>query len=173
MPQSLGQVLASGGSASGLNLVFMQIAAMAAIFFMGALSIVKGYTVYRSRRWGGGVMEDSPSLEEIEQREKTEKLSFLVDELKRENERLADQNLDLHNQMCVLDTQKQAEGLLAKSNQELEKELEELRIEKEEIAKKEISPVKNSVKTKKQGTAKKNVKKEVNRKPRRVSRKGQ
>ena len=165
MAPSLSQVVASGGTAASLNLYYLlalMMAAGAAVF-----SVVKGLEVYRRGRLLSVVVDDTPSLMEIENRKKMEKLSFMVDELKREKELLSCQNVQLQGQASTTSVQKQMEEILRKSNEALAKQCQRLKSEKEELVLRSAKPL---IKTKTTKKAKVN-KKEVARKPRRVSKK--
>lgn len=102
MSLSLSQVLAQGGHPSSFNL--MPMVAALAVVCVAVLSAAKGYEIYRRRRWVPTMVEEMPDLSEIEYKEKLEKLSFMVDELKREKKLLMDQNLDLQNQLRILES---------------------------------------------------------------------
>lgn len=124
MTPTLTQVLSQGGAASQFNLTFL--AAGLAVFFVAAISIVKGRE-FLSR--------EAPCLAEIEAKEKLEKLSFLVDGLKAEKAKLAEQNTGLQNQLGglndALKNEKQTSEIMEKSNFVLLKECNKLKSEKE------------------------------------------
>jgi len=161
MSPTLSQVLSSGGHPSSFNLVYFATAlagVCAAVF-----SAAKGYELFR-RRWTSPVVEEVPDLSKVRNNEKLKEFSFLANELKHENKQLADRNLDLQKQLGSLDTQKQVENILRKSNVVLARECEKLKSEKEELMLKMTEPL---LKVKRQPKA---IKKGA-RKPKRVSRK--
>ena len=124
------------------------------------LSAARGDTVYRKKR-------EAPDLVGGENKAELEKLSFLIVELNHEKDGLAKQNHDLQNQVRSLENRKQIEDVLRKSNIALANECERLKSEKEELTLKLNKPlVKIKAKTTKIAV------KEVNRKPKRVSKKG-
>lgn len=159
MTPTMSQVLTSGGTPA--YAIFMRYAAALAVIFVAVFSAAKGYALYRRRRFFPAVMEAGPDLNEIENRDKIEKFNFMVDELKRENEKMVLQNNELHNQMLNArrdhENRKQVEDILRKSNVALARECEKLKAEKEELTLKVNAPL---IKTK--------IKR---RKPKRVSRK--
>jgi hypothetical protein len=143
MTPTLNQVLASGGTSAYTG--FLHFAAALAVVLVAVFSAAKGYTVYRRRRFLPAVMEPGLDLNEIENREKIEKFNFMMDELKRENEKMVLQNNELHNQMLNArrdyESRKQVEDILRKSNVALARECEKLRAEKEELTLKVSAPL--------------------------------
>jgi len=168
MAPTLSQVVAAGASTSAFN--YFYLFALAAAAGAAVFSAVKGLELYRRGRLMSAVVESAPSLAEMENQKKIEKLNFLLDEIKNEKERLANQNLQLQDKLSGSAIQKQMEEVLRKSNQALAKECERLKTEREELVLKANKPLLKtspSVKPK----AKTIVKKEVARKPKRVSKK--
>jgi len=185
MSPTLSQVLAQGGQASTFG--FFHLAAALAAVCIAAFSAVKGYEIYRRNRWLSTVVEDAPPLAERENKEEREKLNFLLDEMKREKERLAHQNVSLQGQLHGLEAQKQIEEVMRKSNVMLAKECEKLKAEKDVLTLKSVQSlieiqVQPEIKESKPQTKKikfttktnsrtKAAKKGGVRKPKRVSRK--
>ena len=161
MSPTLSQVLASGGRPLSFNVMYFATALIA--FCAAVFSVTKGYELFR-RRGTPIVVEKAPNLSEVGNNEKLEKFSFLVNELKHENNQLADRNLDMQNQLRGWETQKQVENVLRRSNVILAKECEKLKTEKEAWMLKMAEPL---LKAKRQSK----VIKKGARKPKRVSRK--
>lgn len=162
MPPTLSQVLASGGNNSFSSLANVAIGFLA--ICAGVLTLVKGFELYRRRSLPTVVTAGEPSPLEVQNNERIEKLSFMVNELTREKELLIKQNSELKEQLSKLDEQKRFIDALQKSNQSLVKECERLRKEKEALILQNSPPL---IKVKKQRTIT-----GVKRKPKRVSPKG-
>ena len=166
MNPSLTEVLKSGQAAVPHN--YMLFVAAIAAFLVAALA-ARGYTLFRRSRWISPVMDAAPSLADIElrkNREKIEKLSFLVDELKCEKEQLLVQNDELQNRLNSMEDLKQSYEIMYKGNLALARECEKLKAEKEELTLRA-----NQLLVREKSTVKR-IKKGVTRKPIRVSRKG-
>ncbi|OGC35419.1 hypothetical protein A2311_06105 [candidate division WOR-1 bacterium RIFOXYB2_FULL_48_7] len=169
MNPSLAQVLESG-TGSPLPPTLYLIAALATIFFA---AVAANTYIRRKNRWMENIVEDCQNntsvMENLEKQaatEKLEKLEFIVAEMKREKECLLDQNGELSNQLRCTNELKQAYDLLYRSNIALNKECERLKMEKEELTLKASS---RSLIRAKHVAIIKRAKKEVVRKPKRVS----
>lgn len=163
MAPTISDVLASGGATSTFNYAY--IAAFVVAAGAAVLSLAKGLDVYRKGRIISAVVEDEPSLMEIEQKKKIEKLEFLVNTLKSEKDGVLSQNEHFQKQIAHMETNKQKEEVLHRSNMMLVRECEKLRAEKEDLvlqAAKPLIEVAESPKKTKKGVA---------RKPKRVSKK--
>lgn len=180
MNPSLTDVLQTGQAAHSHphNLMFYMAAAAA---FLVATLVARGVSVLRRNRWTAPAMDDTPSLLDIELKkngEKIEKLTFMVDELKREKESLsfdkgalALQNEEMQDQLGAMEDLKQSYEIMYKGNLTLARECDKLKTEKEELTLKANQPLVRT-KTLAQTAKKIKNKKGVVRKPKRVSRKG-
>lgn len=128
MAPTLSQVLSSGGTASAFNPVYF--AAGLAVFLVAVLSVW-----YRRSQPLVSVIDEKPVLIDIHNREKIEKLSFMVNELEIEKQQMAAQNTDLQDQLM------QTRVVLEKSNTALVRKSEELKAEREELALKASNPL--------------------------------
>ena len=181
MNPSLAEVLKTGQASHPQNYMFLITALVA---FLAAALGARGFTVLRRNRWTAPAMDETPSLLDIElkkNKEKTEKLSFMVDELKREKETLsfdksalALQNEEMQNQLGGMEDLKQSYEIMYKGNLSLARECEKLKTEKEVLTLKANKPLINAgAKAPKinKGVARKPIHPERNR-GKRVSRKG-
>lgn len=137
MTPSLSQVLLQGGAAAHPSLNPLFLLAGITVFFLAAFSAVKGLEVFRRRLIMPRVLDEAPSLAEIRNKEKLEKLTFMVDEIKSEKENLAVQNSGLQGKIQELNhalmSVKQTRDTLEKSNAVFLKESARLKAEKEEL----------------------------------------
>ncbi len=151
MGPTLSQVLAEGAKASSFNPLYL-LTGVTAIFF-AALSVF-----YHRGRLFTSVMDEKPEVEKLE------KLSFMIDELKIEKQKLSAQNFELQNQLLTaggsLGEMSQARGILEKSNLALQRECEKLKAQKEQLVLQASPPLVRIVSKKK---------KEAARRPKRVS----
>ncbi|MBU1616353.1 MAG: hypothetical protein KKF06_01055, partial [Candidatus Margulisbacteria bacterium] len=92
---ALAEVLSAGPGVSFWNPVVL--AASVATVAAAALSAIKGIHLFR--RGKVQLLEQAPALEEIENNEEIEKLIFLVNELKRDKERLIWRNQEMQCQL--------------------------------------------------------------------------
>ncbi len=175
MTPSLSQVLSQGGSASSVNPMYLL--AGLAVFFLGAYTSVKVLGVLRRSRL-------MPALTDLQNQEKMEKLTFLIDELKSEKESAESQNTELQGRIKELDSAvteacsafdnaRLARNTQEKSNLALLKEIDRLKSEKEESLLRASAPLlktgfKNAVQHAVKNASKN---KEGGRKTRRVLRK--
>lgn len=169
MSPSLSQVLAQGAaSPAAVNPLFLLTGL--AVFFMG---VYTSFAVYRRSRLLPAVIDEPASLAETENKEKAEKLDFLVDGLKNERDELAAKVPELNNVIAgltsALDNARLSRSVLEKSNLALSRNIEKLKAEKETAALKASVPL---VKTKIKSLKKAKVEKGGSRKPKRVSRRG-
>ncbi|MFA4844910.1 MAG: hypothetical protein WC632_08215 [Candidatus Margulisiibacteriota bacterium] len=177
MNPSLTQVLAGTTNAAPavhLNPFFLAVGLVACL--AAAMSLA-----WRRRSRGlSSVIGPAPVLADRGQEEKLEKLAFIVDQLKIDNQQLSLQNTELSGQVqgvngCLNDL-KQTRDVLEKSNLVLSKECEKLRAQKEELVLKASVPLVKA-KGRAKPAAPKNsasggkIIKGVVRKPGRVSRK--
>jgi len=163
MAPTISQVLASGGATATLNYAYL--AAFVVAAGAAVLTLVKGMDVYRKGRIISAVVEDKPSLMEIENQKKIEKLEFLLDTIKSEKDGLLSQNENFHKKIQQLQISQQKEEVLQKSNLILARECDKLKAEKEALVLETAKPlirIPSSVKKMKKG---------VTRKPKRVSKK--
>ncbi|MGB9613486.1 MAG: hypothetical protein ACPL4K_04835 [Candidatus Margulisiibacteriota bacterium] len=163
MPPSLSQVLASGGSNPSFS--FTHLALGVAVICAGIFTLAKGIDLYRRRLLSPVLSEKELDTFKLQYQERIEKLSFMIEELTREKNELLQKNEELGKQLRQIDEQKQIVEILRKSNLSLMKECEKLKAEKEKLLLDCSLPL---IKVKKKRTAKK----EIVRKPKRVSRKG-
>jgi predicted RNase H-like nuclease (RuvC/YqgF family) len=127
MPPTLTEVLASGSYASNLPQEIFRLTVILAAVGAGVITLAKGL---RSDR-----RQNSLRLSwEKQNEERIEKLNFMVDELKRERDALAQQKAALEKQLENFAEQKQLVESLRKSNLTLMRECERLKWEKEELA---------------------------------------
>jgi len=131
MTPTLSEVLAGSAKTASFNYIYL--VALAAAAGAALFSVVKGLAVYRRGRLISAVVDDKPSLIDIEKQKKIEKLSFLVEELKSEKERLSRANQHLSEKAVSFDISKQKEEVLRKSNLVLARELDKLKNEKEQL----------------------------------------
>ncbi|HVN67082.1 MAG TPA: hypothetical protein VMT55_01820 [Candidatus Sulfotelmatobacter sp.] len=155
MNPSLADVLASGSAAAVSINNFLYLTTALALGVCAALA-AKSYTLSKRCRFLAPIVDESHSLARLE-REKVEKLEFMLGEAGREKELLAGQNNELREQLNAYNDLKQAYEVLYRSNLALAREAEKMRIEKAGSA------VPAALKPAKA--------KEVKRKPRRVSKK--
>lgn len=117
MTPTLTQVLSSGGAPAAFNPFFLAFGLVA--FLVAVVSVVKGRELYHRNRLVATMLDEKPVLEDINHRERIEKLSFLVDQLKLEKQQLAAQNTDLASNLSEtktsLDNAKQNCALLEKA----------------------------------------------------------
>ncbi len=139
MTPTLSQVLAGGAKTASFN--YLYLVALAAAAGAALFSVVKGLAVYRRGRLICSVVEDKPSLIDIEKQKKIEKLAFLVEELKSEKERLSRANQSLSERAISFDVFKQKEEVLRKSNLLLARECEKLKNQKEQLILKSAPPL--------------------------------
>jgi uncharacterized membrane protein len=163
MAPTISQVLASGGATPSFSYAYF--AAFVAAAGAAVVTLVKGMDVYRKGRIISALVENKPSLMEIENQKKVEKLEFLLDALKTEKDGLLSQNEHFHKKIQQLEINRQKEEILHKSNLILARECDKLKAEKEALTLETAKPL---IQIK--GSAKK-TKKGVTRKPKRVSNK--
>ena len=176
MTPTLTQVLSSGGAPAAFNPFFLAFGLVA--FLVAVVSVVKGRELYHRNRLVATMLDEKPVLEDINHRERIEKLSFLVDQLKLEKQQLAAQNTDLASNLSEtktsLDNAKQNCALLEKSSLTLAHELDKIKAQQAQppIAVQSAIEIKTAKPFKKAKVEAKVIsKKEGARKPHRVSRK--
>jgi phage-related minor tail protein len=137
MTPSLSQVLLQGGPAANPSLNPLFLLAGLTVCFLAAFSAVKSLELFRRRRLLPQVLNEAPSLAEIQNKEEAEKLTFMIDEMKNEKKTLAVQNAQLQGRVQelndVLNNVKQTRDTLEKSNVAFLKESTRLKAEKEEL----------------------------------------
>ena len=171
MNPSLTQVLAGTANtapAHHFNPFFL------AVGLVACLAAAMSLAWHRRSRGLAAVIDPAPALVDRSREEKFEKLSFIVDQLKIDNQHLSLQNNELSGQVqgvngCLNDL-KQTRDILEKSNLVLSKECEKLRAQKEELVLKASVPLVKAKGRAKPVALKKNNK-GVARKPGRVLRK--
>ncbi|OGC11403.1 hypothetical protein A3K48_02675 [candidate division WOR-1 bacterium RIFOXYA12_FULL_52_29] len=162
MAMAFSEVLSAGPSFSLWNpaLLAASIATIAAATF----SAIKGLHLYRRGKLTGGMIECSPALEEIETNEEIEKLIFLVNELKRDKERLIWRNQEMQCQLQAAEEIKRSEEGLRHSHTacalELEKHKQENALLRQKASIKLVSASSKRFKV---------IQKKEDRKPKRVS----
>jgi len=139
MPPTLTEVLASGSRASNLPQEIFRLTAILAVVCAGVLTLAKGLRFYRRQNFLRLSWEK-------QNEERIEKLNFMVDELKRERDALAQQKSALQKQIESLEGEKRQIEVLRKSNLALMRECEKLKAEKEELALKYSPPLLRSKK---------------------------
>lgn len=148
MTPSIVHVLKTGGSFTNSSLFYLL--TFAAVGLVAALA-VRGYSLQRKKRWLTALEDESPSMFDIEKKrdeEKIEKLNFMIDEMKIENEELRKQSelsiknhRDLEEQLLCAENLKQSYDVLYKSNVSLAKECEKLKTEREELTSRNTLPL--------------------------------
>lgn len=131
MAIALAEVLSAGPSYSLWNPMYLaaSVAAIAAATF----SAVKGFHLYRRGRIANQLIDCAPALEEIENNEEIEKLIFLVNELKRDKERLIWRNQELQCQLQAGEEIKRSEEGLRRSHDILEREIDKHKSENAQL----------------------------------------
>jgi hypothetical protein len=156
MNPSLADVLASGNATAVTINNFLYLTTALALVVCAALA-AKSYTLSKRCRFLSPIVDESHSLTRLE-REKVEKLEFMLGEAGREKELLAGRNDELQEQLNAYNDLKQAYEVLYRSNLAIAREAEKLKAEKAAPA----LPVAAQKQAKAKG---------VKRKPQRVSKK--
>lgn len=171
MTPSLSQVLSQGGAAAQQPVNPLFLLAGITVFFLAAFTAVKGLELYRRRRLLPRVLETAVPIAQIREDEEREKLSFIVDEMKCEKNKLTVENSALQGKIQelndALSNVKLTRDAMEKSNLVLLKESSRLKSEKEELVLKAATPLVKVKKTAKPVKALKS-KKGGRRKPARV-----
>ncbi len=137
MTPSLSQVLTQGGAAAQQTVNPLFLLAGITVLCLAAFSAVKSVELYRRRRLLPPVLEESAPIAQIQDDEEREKLSFIVDEMKCEKNKLACENSELQGKIQelsdALSNVRQTRDAMEKSNLVLLKESSRLKGEKEEL----------------------------------------
>ena len=145
MNPSLTDVLASGNVTAATVSNFLYATTALALGLCAALA-AKSYNLAKRCRFLAPIIDESHSLARVE-REKVEKLEFMLSEAGREKEIMSGQNTELQEQLNAYNDLKQAYEVLYRSNLAIAREAEKMKTEKAELVLK-LAPKPVSIKAK-------------------------
>jgi hypothetical protein len=99
MGPTLADVLASGATASTFNPLYLLLGLAACL--VAAVTLVKGREIFRRSPDIPDVLAVKPCLEDLRYRERIDKLTFMVNELKHEREQIAASNAALQAELAA------------------------------------------------------------------------